>query len=348
MWYDGTEQNFPELAAAARTARLSGRLGHSYLIYGDNGKVCRDFALYLAMTVACPSPAPDGRACGVCHTCRHLLNGTYAEWFELSPTSKSRRIQIGASVDDPDTVRWFDERFYYRSLTEAGYKIGVIVDADRMMPEAQNAFLKTLEEPPPDTLLILITANPAGLLATIRSRCQVIPLLTNRVSYEFNGIDELRGALSDLQFNAGGNLVLAERCAEKIIDLAGKLKKAAGDEVEAEWAEKLRAFERMDNPAAKKREQGKMEAAAAARYLKLRQEFLSAIHAWFAQNYLLGNGVAADLLPNPEMAPPECVTCEADEACRQLDLADNLLRDLRWSVSEELALRGFCLSVAMG
>lgn len=93
----------------------------------------------------------------------------------VRPKSKSRRITVDQMRDI--------EKPLHLSAPDGTWKIGVVIDADRMGEEAANAFLKTLEEPPPECLLVLITTSPARLLPTILSRCVEISLF-NRISLE--------------------------------------------------------------------------------------------------------------------------------------------------------------------
>lgn len=93
----------------------------------------------------------------------------------VRPKSKSRRITV-------DQIRAIEKPLHL-SAPDGTWKVGVVIDADRMGEEAANAFLKTLEEPPSDCLLLLLTTSPARLLPTILSRCVEISLF-NRTSLE--------------------------------------------------------------------------------------------------------------------------------------------------------------------
>lgn len=133
-------------------------------------------------------------------------------------------VKIGDRTNpEPNTLRYFEKQFHLTSTSGGRCKVGVIFDADRMNEESQNALLKTLEEPPPETLLILATGNPAALLPTTRSRCQLLPLLTNRCEYSFPGAAELIGALNLLVTKARGDLALAEEQAAAICRVAAGL-----------------------------------------------------------------------------------------------------------------------------
>jgi|MDTC01.2.fsa_nt_gb DNA polymerase-3 subunit delta' len=126
------------------------RLAHAYLITGPEGSGKEDLALRL-IALANNSTAEKLEALRDPHV--HLIR----------PESRSRRIKI-------DQIRSL-ERQLHLSGTPGQTKIGVVQDADRLQTESENAFLKTLEEPPLSTLLLLLTAQPEQLLDTIRSRC---------------------------------------------------------------------------------------------------------------------------------------------------------------------------------
>ena len=158
------EQEFPEVIACLKRARVSGRMAHAYLLHGDSPELRRNFSLVLSQIAICPNSSADGTPCGTCRVCRHMETGIYAEFYELMPTGKTWQIQVGERRNpEPNTVRWFESQFYLTSTSEASKKVGVIYDADRMNTESQNAFLKTLEEPPADSFFILATGNPSAL-----------------------------------------------------------------------------------------------------------------------------------------------------------------------------------------
>ena len=144
-------------------ARDNGRLGHAYLITGPKEAQHEVFAAkVLDLMVG-------------------TKMGTLEAWegqgaIVLRPQSKSRRITIGDDGDDPGTIRYL-EKMIHRTAAPNGWKLAVIVDAERMNPQAQNAFLKTLEEPPPNTLLLLLSTQPQQLLPTIQSRVLEVALM---------------------------------------------------------------------------------------------------------------------------------------------------------------------------
>ena len=173
-------ERYPMLTAALAHARRSDRMSHAYLVVTSNPDFRTDFPLLLAALRVCENQRPDGGPCMECGECRQILNGIYPDFHILAPTSRAREIVIGKDSGDPDTLRWFESQFHLSSVSASGWKIGVIQEADTMNESAQNAFLKTLEEPPGKCLFVLTTGRPSALLPTIRSRCQLLALTDNR------------------------------------------------------------------------------------------------------------------------------------------------------------------------
>ncbi len=129
-------------------ALQEGRLGHAYLISGAPGSGVNEFANELA---------------GLFLQEGELQVQLHPDFHAIEPGSKSRRLLI-------EQVRDLEESIH-RTADRGSRKVAVIRDADRLMPQAANAFLKTLEEPPPGSLILLTSELPEALLDTIRSRC---------------------------------------------------------------------------------------------------------------------------------------------------------------------------------
>ena len=112
-------------------ARRQGKLGHTFLLTGDNDAIRHEFAIELSKTAACQSPGADGTPCNECRYCRMLNNGNYPELLELFPVGKSRQIPVGTPPNpEPNSVRYFIDRLFLTS--SEGCKIGLINDADRL------------------------------------------------------------------------------------------------------------------------------------------------------------------------------------------------------------------------
>ena len=142
----------------------SGRLAHAYLFVGppDTGKVA--LALNMAKAVNCESGGSD--PCDSCRQCVLTDRGVHPDVHVLRPRKASRTISI-------DRVRELQREISLKPLT-GEYRIALIIEADRMKPDAANSLLKTLEEPPPGTIFILTCEDTSGLLPTVLSRCQRI------------------------------------------------------------------------------------------------------------------------------------------------------------------------------
>lgn len=346
--YNSYLERYPVILRHLENARRNGRLSHAFLLQADTERVRREFATVLSQLAACPE-SRDGRPCGVCRVCRQIEERNYAEFYTLTPVGKMYEVKIGDRTNpEPNTLRYFEKQFHLTSTSGGRCKVGVIFDADRMNEESQNALLKTLEEPPPETLLILATGNPAALLPTTRSRCQLLPLLTNRCEYSFPGAAELIGALNLLVTKARGDLALAEEQAAAICRVAAGLNSDATGRTAAEWEGRLNAAAQTGDAAFVKRVEAQALDAGYGAYMKERGLFLSAIHSFASELYLLSSGIPFGELPNPELfpdGPPSGVPPDLGELV--LKEADELLFTLRFNVNEELALRSFAVSAAM-
>ena len=167
----------------------------------------------LAQIAGCPHPDPAGRPDLSCPVCRSLEKGSYLDLHQLGPVGKMYQIRVGElNNPEPNTLRSFMNELYLTGSTEGG-KVGMIHEADRMNMESQNALLKSLEEPPSETTLILCTANPGALLATTRSRCQQLRLPDRERIFDFTGKKEVIEAMHELVFNGLNDAGRAESAA---------------------------------------------------------------------------------------------------------------------------------------
>ena len=147
-----------------RRSLRTGKTAHSYLFEGISGCGRKKTALALIQALFC-SVLPDD-ACGECPSCRKVVNGNHADIHFIEPLPDKRDISI-------DQLRAMQRELSLRAY-EAPRKSCIIEPAERMSVNAANSLLKTLEEPPGDALIILLTENAGMLLPTIRSRCQLI------------------------------------------------------------------------------------------------------------------------------------------------------------------------------
>jgi DNA polymerase-3 subunit delta' len=142
------------------------RLGHAYLFTGPAGVGKKLFARELAKAVLCESPKDPLDACDRCPSCILVEAGTHPDViFACRPEDK---------VEFPiDTIRELTETLAMKPA-RGGYKFAIVDNVDDFNDAAANAFLKTLEEPPPKSVVILLVTDPEGQLPTILSRCQLV------------------------------------------------------------------------------------------------------------------------------------------------------------------------------
>ncbi len=152
------------LAAAVR----AGRLSHGLLLAGPAGVGKEAFAARLAAALVCARGPDDLEPCGSCPECLLSFAGTHPDLYWVRPLEEKKTIQV-------DPVREACAQLAMTSM-RSGRRVAVISPADAMTVSAQNALLKTLEEPGAGTVLVLVTARPSRVLATLRSRCQRVEL----------------------------------------------------------------------------------------------------------------------------------------------------------------------------
>jgi DNA polymerase-3 subunit delta' len=157
-----------DLVTAFARAVARCRLAHAYLFTGSLGVGKRLFAIELAKTLLCESPPADRfDSCDRCASCRLVDAGTHPDVFVVARNEEKNDVVI-------DDVRRLSENLSMKPA-RGGRKIAILDDADDLNEQSANCFLKTLEEPPPQSLLILIGTSAEQQLPTIRSRCQVVP-----------------------------------------------------------------------------------------------------------------------------------------------------------------------------
>jgi DNA polymerase III subunit delta' len=139
------------------------RLPHALLFAGPAGVGKYRFALALAHYLMCNSPV-DGMPCGSCRQCGFNKAATHPDLKLIAPEEKGKQIKV-------DQIREL-VGFVCQTSQQGGSKVIILSPAESMNINAANALLKSLEEPTPGTLMILLTHAPSQLLATIRSRCQ--------------------------------------------------------------------------------------------------------------------------------------------------------------------------------
>jgi len=237
-------------------AHQLGRLAHAFLISGPEGSGKLELAeqFYSAVNkVRDAARDPDF----------HLVQ----------PESKSRRILV-------EQIRALEEELRMRSTT-GKLKFWVIADADRMMPQSANAFLKTLEEPPNGSLLLLLTSLPEALLETIRSRCVILTLrspsrrplgLSERVFF-----DAVSQMTNERSWTVGSGLALARLFQDQLARIH--------DDIEAEHDERLKResglYKNSTDGKWLEQEEDRLDVLTESRYIRARMAFVEKILEWY-------------------------------------------------------------------
>lgn len=162
---------YPWQASVWRTvqaARQRGQLPHALLFSGQDGCGNPAFIQALAQSLLCLHPQADGAACGECRSCRVFAAQAHPDHMAVSLLEDKQAILI-------EQIRELNH-FLGLSRSYSPCRVATIQPAERMNVNAANSLLKSLEEPAPDTHILLLTAQPTQLLPTIRSRCQQLAL----------------------------------------------------------------------------------------------------------------------------------------------------------------------------
>jgi len=245
----------------------------------------------LAKTLNCEQPVRAGGkhaavdCCDACLSCRKIEHDTHADIRWVRPESKSRVIVV-------EQMRELMREIQLKP-TEAAFKVAVIVAADRLKSEAANAFLKTLEEPPSNSVLILLSTEPQRILETILSRC-----------LRLNFAGEGRGRFDAETLRWLGEFGEAAVGEQKSLLGRYRLMDAVGrrlSEVRARVEKELEArspLERYEDAEKDLREKWEDELAAAveSEYRRQRGDLLLALQWWFRDVWLQSLGAGQGLL----------------------------------------------------
>ncbi|MCL2346491.1 MAG: DNA polymerase III subunit delta' [Desulfobulbus sp.] len=154
---------------------------HALLLLGQRGLGKFDLARQFAASLLCEAPQDDGRACGRCLACNWYSQGNHPDFRLLQPEAFADEAEAEEGKKKAsqqitiDQVRGLDE-FLTVGTHRGGLRIVIVNPTEAMNRATANALLKTLEEPAPSTLFLMVSSDPMRLLPTIRSRCQVAPV----------------------------------------------------------------------------------------------------------------------------------------------------------------------------
>lgn len=288
-------------------ANAAGRLAHAYLITGQHESLRREVAAGLA-ALALRLPASKTEF------------PRHPDLRMLEPESKSRRISI-------EQVRTLCNDLSLRSLTADGRKVGILLDAERLTPAASNAFLKTLEEPPPHCLLLMVTARPEALLDTILSRCLRLELHDGgAAAVPTEREQRLSGLLDAFARSTAGKSRIAPAYGllRDVQALLSEAKAQIKEEEEGEFSAAEDKYERRDYGAWLDEREEYHKIQVETRYLAERDRLIGTLARWWGGKLREAQHRGAE--------------AEANVILRRLDALEQLHEHLARNVQEGLAL----------
>ncbi len=312
-----------------------GRVGHAYLFSGTLPPKLESVARILAKVLNCQRPPKRGTtgvpldSCDQCLCCRKIESENHPDVQWIRPESKTRMITI-------DQVREVMQTINLKP-TEAVYKVTVIVAADRLNVQAANAFLKTLEEPPPRCVIILLTTESQRILETILSRC---------LRLNFAGEPDFATIQSAAWVASLGETAASEQAGllSRYRLLGILLSRLAQIKAETETVMTERSpLERYDDIDSRLRDKWEdaLAAATEAEYRRQRAEVILALQWWLRDVWLQTLSLRRELLAFPSLADASRTVADrlsADEASGNLQVIEQLQRLFATNVQEALAL----------
>jgi DNA polymerase-3 subunit delta' len=242
------------------------------------------------------------------------------QWIE--PESRSRQIRVDEQIRP--LIGFFGLTSY-----EGGWKAAVILFADRMNPNAQNALLKTLEEPPPHSLLVLVTDVPAALLPTIRSRSQYVDVTEDDRSRDAAWVPVVMDLLRNPPARQGCEMIAwTDRLTKPLREL----------EEQAEEEESARAE---NEPEGTKAAKEIIESRVVSRVKEMREEILQTIQLW--QRDVLARATRAEAVPENFPDDEAAIAAQAEglafaDAAARVAVVDEVRELLEHNIREAAAI----------
>ena len=304
-----------------RRAHEQKRLAHAYLITGAPGSGKESLAAELANLV-------NGTAI------EDVFSTKAREVFIARPESKSRRIVTAQ-------IRALEHALQMRTA-DGRRKVVIIPDADRLQTEAANAFLKTLEEPPKDSLLLLLSALPEALPETILSRCIAIPLASDGESQSKKEEEKLVKLLQQASRQSTWNTQFAYRLAQEFQQLLRTIREEVKHQSDdALKREQTRYKDATDGSWLEEREEY-YKALTESLYLQRRAALVETLFAWWTDVLRASNQVAQrDLAAAKQETAALARRFNTAEILRRIrsleELRDHLSRNIHESLAIEVA-----------
>jgi DNA polymerase-3 subunit delta' len=301
-----------------RRAHEQDRLAHAYLITGPPGSGKEALAAELASLV-------NGTAA------KDIFSSKAREVFIARPESKSRRIVTAQ-------IRALEHALHMRAA-DGRRKVAIIPDADRLQTEAANAFLKTLEEPPKDSLLLLLSALPEALPETILSRCIAIPLSSDGKAGSKNEEEKLVKLLQQASRQTTWTIQFAYRLAQEFQQLLREIREEVKQETDgALKKEQTRYKDSTDGAWLEEREEY-YKALTESLYLQRRAAMVETLFAWWTDVLRANNAVAQRDLPAAKQETAALARRFGNtEILKRIRLLEELRDHLGRNIHESLAI----------
>ena len=309
-------------------AHEQNRLAHAYLITGPPGSGKQRLAADLASLVN-GTPVED------------VFSAKAREIFVARPESKSRRIVI-------EQIRDLEHTLQMRAVN-ARRKVAIIPDADRLQPQAANAFLKTLEEPPKDSLLLLLSSLPEALPETILSRCIAIPIATNGERENKDEEEKLVQLLQQTSRQHSWTIQFAYGLAQEFQRLLRAVREQVKSETdEAMKQETTRYKDATDGAWLEDREEH-YKALTESLYLQRRAGMIETLFAWWTDVLREKNSVAQRDLPYAkEETAALAARFNTGEILKRIRSLEELRDHLGRNIHEALAIEVAFLTIFTG
>lgn len=330
---------FPQQQDVVRLLQRSlerGRLAHAYLFNGPDLAELEGVARTLAKVLNCLAPprrGPDGQpidCCDKCANCRKIDHDNHPDVLWVRPESKLRVITIDQMRELMQTV--------HLKPGQGAFKVAVIGGADRLNVHAANAFLKTLEEPPADSIIILLSQAPERLLETILSRCLRLHFSGETAGQRDPKALEWLATFADNAAVARTSLLGRYRVLSVLLTRLTEMKE--GIQATLEERSPLNRFDDVD-PALKEKWEEELEAAIESEYRRERAELLLSLQWWLRDVWLEALRLGGDALSYPQLARASQAVGQRlapGEAMENLQHLETLQRQLSTNVQEALAL----------
>lgn len=318
------------------SAYKRGRLAHAFLITGDAGSGKSALA---ARVISMVNPEDGAQGGGVNlfgepeEVVQKSLSELEGELVRIiSPQSKSRVIRV-AQIRDL-------EKSFYVSSSPGQWKVGVILHADRLNEQSENAFLKTLEEPPNNSLLLLLSDSPELLLPTILSRCVRISLVSQKESRVLSEMEkELLKGLATMAKQGLGSVATALTLRAEFSGVLARRHLEISKINEASLKDEVKRYKNTTGGEWLKTREDYYKAQTESEYLAEREKLLEVLIEWMGDVVRQKNAVTRLDLPSESQVTAQVAEAnELSDLLWRMEALEKLRGDLETNVSEQLAL----------